>query len=251
LNLEYVPLLDMQRNLYAMPTGMERFEAYLDMMIDRETGDMKLPLASMNPMGKSHLVQFIDTLIGLGADELGETAVAEALHATREVAGDYRVALVTIDDSHGGWTNRYATEFGHRLNQSNYHKRGWIAAAMWSSERYTPEAIKVEIHTCIFRLVHTLQHGYPVTLGDALQQEGFALFRAGASEPTLAEVDYCKTRSILAPLLNESAMHTIMPALFGDDAADEFGYSQLGLPPRAGLALALHDARSESQRAVS
>jgi hypothetical protein len=49
LRLEFVPLLQVQRDLYSLPRGWERFRAYLKTMVDPETKDLKLPLAAMNP----------------------------------------------------------------------------------------------------------------------------------------------------------------------------------------------------------
>jgi hypothetical protein len=43
MNLSFVPLLQVQRDLYAMPRGMERFREYIRTMVDEETGDLALP----------------------------------------------------------------------------------------------------------------------------------------------------------------------------------------------------------------
>src|SRR5437879_1765320 len=49
--LTYVPLLRVQRDLYRIPRGRDRFRAYLRTMIDWDIEDMRLPLGAMNPMG--------------------------------------------------------------------------------------------------------------------------------------------------------------------------------------------------------
>jgi hypothetical protein len=43
MKLEHVPLLKIQRELYGIPRGFERFRAYLKTMIDAETRDLALP----------------------------------------------------------------------------------------------------------------------------------------------------------------------------------------------------------------
>ena len=53
MELEFVPLLGIQRDIYRLPRGRERFEAYLHTMVDSRTGDLALPLVDMNPMGRS------------------------------------------------------------------------------------------------------------------------------------------------------------------------------------------------------
>ena len=53
MRLEYVPLLKVQRDLYELPRGMERFREYIRTMSDAATGDLKFPLVAMNPMGRT------------------------------------------------------------------------------------------------------------------------------------------------------------------------------------------------------
>src|SRR6188508_2557185 len=111
MKLHFLPLLQIQRDLYAMPRGMERFREYIKTMTDPETGDLALPLVAMNPMGKDHIPALIDQYIALGAESVAQDAMA---HVTGDFSRDYKVALVVSDDLKGGWTNRWASEFGHR-----------------------------------------------------------------------------------------------------------------------------------------
>lgn len=238
MKLEYVPLLRVQRNLYALPRGMERFQEYLRTMIDPATGDIALPLAGMNPMGKEHLPKFIDGLLALNADG----AAAAATHRTGpKVAGDpgaFRVCCVVVDDLHGGWTNRYATEYAYRFDQGAYYKRGWIAAILWTSETYGAEQVGAEVAACIYRSAYVQRHGRARTLSDHLAQEAWVLSQAGVSEQALDAEDVEYTAHVLAPLLARTDQPTLTAALFGDEAARNLGYPPLGLSARAGLALA-------------
>ena len=70
MNLTFVPLLQVQRDLYALPRGMERFREYIRTMTDADTGDLTLPLVAMNPMGKDHVPALIDDYLALGAEEI-------------------------------------------------------------------------------------------------------------------------------------------------------------------------------------
>ena len=66
MTLEYLPLLKVQRDLYDLPRGIERFREYIQTM----TGggdELKLPLVAMNPMGKGHLPPFLDHLLAIDA----------------------------------------------------------------------------------------------------------------------------------------------------------------------------------------
>ena len=69
--LAYIPLLGVQRELYRLPRSRERFEASLAATIDREANDIRLPLASMNPMAKDHAPPLLDQLIAAGAVDVG------------------------------------------------------------------------------------------------------------------------------------------------------------------------------------
>ena len=102
MQLTYVPLLDEQRELYRWPRDLKRFRAYLHMTIDSASLRVKLPTLSMNPIAKEHVGVFLDALIALDADGVGEDAMREAEPALRDVPGSYRVGLVVCDDA-GGW----------------------------------------------------------------------------------------------------------------------------------------------------
>ena len=126
MKLSLLPLLQIQRDLYALPRGFARFREYIKTMTDPETGDLALPLVAMNPMGKEHVPALIDQYIALDAETIAQEAIdvwkagalAPASATAKAVAfqtQDYKVALVVSDDLKGGWTNRWASEFGHRI----------------------------------------------------------------------------------------------------------------------------------------
>jgi hypothetical protein len=80
-----------------------------------------------------------------------------------------------------------------------------------------------------------------------LRQEGTAMAAAGCVEPALESEDLAYTRTILEPLLEATDRATAMACLFGDAAANALGYRAQGLSHRAGLALALQQARSNER----
>jgi len=86
-------------------------------------------------------------------------------------------------------------------------------------------------------------HRLPATLGEMLAQEGHAMARAGCSGPSLEADDLAYTRSVIGPHLGAKDRATVIACLFGDPAAHALGYPPHGLSDRAGLALALHQAR--------
>lgn len=246
MKLEFVPLLQVQRDLYDMPRGMERFREYLRTMIDAQTRDLKLPLVAMNPMGKDHIAPFLERLLAMQAEEVGADACAEGALRLREEPGEYRVCLVVSDDLKGGWTNRHTSELGYRFEQGAYYKRGWIPAILWTSETYSTESVREEVLLCVARAAYVQRHGSAGTLAERLEQEAYAMHLAGSTSPVLEPEDLAYSREVIATHLYRQDMPTAIAALFGDAAARELGHPPLGLSPRAGLAVALAMANERS-----
>ncbi len=261
MNMTFVPLLRVQRELYAMPRGMERFREYIKAMTDAETGDLALPLVAMNPMGKDHVPALIDEYLAMGAETIAEEAIADVWRAGASApAGaatakavalqtkadrSYRVALVVSDDLKGGWTNRWASEYSHRIEGAAITRRGWLVGLLWTSEPASEQNVRDAVLTSIYRAEYLHTHRAPATLGEMLDQEGHAMWRAGCTTPQLDDDDLAYTRSIVEPLRGASDRATVMACLFGDTAAKALGYPPQGLTDRAGLALALSEARTE------
>jgi hypothetical protein len=236
--LDYVPLLQVQRDLYALPRNMARFRQYLRTMIDREKQDLKLPLVAMNPMGKEHLPVFLDRLIEFDADGVAGEAASSAAGSLRDEPGIYKVCLVVSDDLLGGWTNRYTSEFVHRFHEIALNQRGWITGILWTSETYDADSVRLETAVSVFRAAYIRRNGVAGSLGEMMAQEVHTMRKSKCPPPTLDIDDLRYTREVLAPLLGSSDRPTVIAALFGDAAARELGYPPLGLSPRAGLELA-------------
>ena len=178
MDLEFVPLLPIQRELYRIPRGRERFHAYLRTMVDAETGDLALLLVAMNPMGKDHLPALLDILIELKADDVAQAAMVSAGATVADVAVRFKAGLVVADNAHGGWTDRYCSEFSHRFEGKALYTRGWIVGILWTSETPSEESVRQEVLTAIHRVAHIRRQGPATTLGGMLDQEGTAMASA-------------------------------------------------------------------------
>jgi hypothetical protein len=246
MQLEYVPLLQIQRDLYHLPRGFERFRAYLQAMVDPETRDLSLPpLVAMNPMGKDHVPALLDQLLAFDADGVAAAAIAAAMPKLAHIAGAFKIGLAIADDLKGGWTNRYASEFSSRFEIKPILKRGWLTGILWTSETPSIQTTRETALMTVYRAAYVQQHGLAQTLREMLAQEGYAMAMAGCSQPALEADDLAYTREIITPYLDAKDRPTVMTCLFGDDAAQALGYPPQGLSPRAGFALALHDAPIE------
>jgi hypothetical protein len=244
MNVEFIPLLQIQRDLYSLPKGPERFRAYLKTMVNLDGTDVRLPpLVAMNPMGKNHVPDLLDSLLAMEAEIAAAQAGAEAASRLAGVPGDFKLGLVVVDDLMGGWTNRHFSEFFHRFEGPSAYKRGWISSWIWSSETPTLQAIREEVMAVVFRTAYVIKHGAALNLADMLAQEGHVMAMAGCSEPSLEAADLDYTREVLQPHLQATDLPTLIPCLFGDRAAHALGYPPQGLSHRAGLALALSEAQ--------
>ncbi len=250
MKVQFVPLLQIQRDLYRIPRGVERFRAYLETMVNSDGTDVRLPpLVAMNPMAKDHVPTLLDALLALDAEAVAAQATAQAKDNLADAPGDFQLGLVVADDLMGGWTNRYASEFSGLFEGHLAYKRGWLSAVLWSSEIPKAQTVREAVMTTIFRTAYVLQHGPALTLRDMLAREGHVMAMAGCSEPSLDPADLDYTREVLKPLLKSTDQPTLIACLFGDSAARALGYPPQGLSQRAGLALALNEARQGISRA--
>src|SRR5262249_30072707 len=262
MNLDYVPLLRVMREIQSIPRGQppdfngkRRFRHYLRTIFDYERKVVKLlPLLYMNPMGKDHVTALLDAYLAMDADGIGARVAAEVAAQYADVSGDFKVGLIVADDLMGGGTNRYDYEFAFRFGPGHLPSGGvtrsrwltdlWLQGVLWSSEPASERAVREAILTAAHRVAYMHQHGPARTLRQMLAQEGQVMALAGCSGPTLEAEDIAYTREVLIPYLDADDMRTCIECLFGDAAARTLGFTPQGLSPWAGLALALHDARS-------
>lgn len=255
MNLDYVPLIPVMRDLHGLPRGMARFREYLRTIFPKnDDADQLLPLLAMNPMGRDHVTVLLDTLLAIGADEIAARTAAEASTLLTGVPGDFKVGIVIADDVKGAWTNRYADEFSFRFGPDHVRSRTgptrrprwlkdfWIVAVLWSSEAATEVTVRQAVLTATFRMAYVHQHGHARTLRDMLTQEGRVMAKAGCTEPFLDAEDLAYTREVLALFYDAEDKRTCIECLFGDAAGHTLGLTPRGLSAWAGLALALHDA---------
>ena len=261
MNLDYVPLLRVMRELQSIPRGQppdfngkRRFRQYLRTIFDYDRKVIKLaPLFFMNPMGKDHVTALLDAYLAMDGDGIGARVTAEVAALYADVPGDFKVGLIVADDLMGGWTNRYDHEFLFRfgpprlpsggVERSPWLKDLWLTGVLWSSEAASEPAVRESILTAAHRVAYMHRHGPARTLRDMLAQEGQVMALAGCSGPTLDAEDIAYTREVLIPYLDTDDMRTCIECLFGDEAGRTLGFTPRGLSPWAGLALALHDAR--------
>lgn len=242
MQFEYVPLLQVQRDLCDLPRGSARFENYIATLRGKTADDMELPLSAFNPMGKDHVTARLDEYLAVDADTIARDAVAKAAnvvsHEDPLEDQQFQVALVLADDAMGGWTNRYATEFDHRFGGRGNHRRGWTTGLLWTSEPPTPELARDAAWQAVARAAYVTRSGYAATLGEMIQQLRFTMANSRAVNPLDAdEIEY--TAEVIRPVLDSPVRAIQIACLFGDVAAKELGHTPFGLSPWAGFELAV------------
>jgi hypothetical protein len=252
VKLEYVPLFQVQRTLQGLPRDHERFRQYLLTIRAPEGTSLELPsLIAMNPMGKEHVTDLLDALLSLDADSIAARATAQASARLEDTPGECKITLVIADDLKGGWTNRYANEFTHRFECGGttgilprWLNDFWITGLLWSSEPASERAVREAILTVAYRTAYIQWHGPARTLRQRLAQEGAVMAMAGCAGPVFDSEEIAYSREVLKPFLESEDMRTCIECLFGDVASGTLGFTPRGLSRWAGLAVALHDARS-------
>src|SRR5947209_17165069 len=162
MNLHYIPLLQIQRELQGLPSNMDRFRQYLRTIIGPDGNTVELPpLGIMNPMGKEHVTVLLDAYLALDADGIATRALAEASAQVADTPGDFKVALVVVDDLKGGWTNRYDYEFTLRFGQRpragsrpKWLKDYWLTGVLWSSEPTSESAVREAVLSVVYRTAY-------------------------------------------------------------------------------------------------
>ncbi|MHB8605723.1 MAG: hypothetical protein ACYDCK_10760 [Thermoplasmatota archaeon] len=248
MHVEHVPLLHRLAALYAQPRGMDRFRAYVAAMTGG-TGDAELaPLVLANPMAREHVAARVDELIALGAERVAADAGREAEARLVQTSLALKMGLVVADDLKGGWTDRHLTEYPSRFEGTKGTlARKWASVVLWVSDVPDLARIREETLAAIYRAAHQHVFAIPRTLAEALTQEGRAARFAGATGPTLAEAELAHARDVLAKHAEASDRATMLPAMYGDAVARKVGNPPLGLPERAGFAVALVDALADAR----
>jgi hypothetical protein len=251
MKFELMPILEKLRDLYVIPRGPDRFGAYIDLATGGATASKDIPyppLVTVNPMAKEHALEFVESWIALGAENVARTVLEEANLRLESV--DYpntiKVGLSVLDDLKGGWTNRTFNDAARFKAGQSLEKTGWVCVPVWTSEIPKLEELRTVVLESACRAAYVVQHGDPKTLREMMAQEGAVAAFASRSlefdnlEFQQEELEY--SRTVIAPHLESTHQPTVIACLYGDEAAKEIGYPPLGLSKNAGFQIALADA---------
>lgn len=244
--IEFVPLLQIQRELLDIPHGMERFNSYLDTVLNKTKDDVELvPMLAMNPMSREHVAGALDRLLAIEAETAGARTVAGFQTRCPFIQSTLKVGMVILDDVAGGGTNRPLMTAEAIMSGLAKHDRGWIPIGLWASENYTWETVYQTTLRGIYSHFYKARHRAPATLREAMRQEGMVAKFADIP-PMLEEEDLAYSQTVLTAYLERSDFPTVVACLLGDEAAVSVGFPPIGLSLNAGIEVGIMEAWAEN-----
>jgi len=241
-----VPTLEKLRDLYRIPVGPQRFQAYIDTVVGGAQHSLELhlaPLVQANPMAKTHALECVQRWIDLRAEDHAREVFKEVHTERGDLPTDrtVKVGFTVLDDLKGGWTQRTFNDAARFETGLYLERTGWASLKLWTSEIPALETVRPLVLEGIYRTEFVVQHGDPRTLSEMMRQEGLASAFAGrALEFGPEELEY--SRAVLAPYFESAEQPTTFAGMYGDGAARELGYPPLGLSAGAGFQVGLANA---------
>jgi hypothetical protein len=240
MSFEVRPVLEAMLALYQKPRDRARFDAYLHLLNGGTKADLAVPVMHFNPMAKDALVARLRELLEIDAEKIAAEALQQ-LNAETEAPPDeprFQVVLNLADDLHGGWTNRYTTDFANTFDLGALLKRGFCTPILWASEAYTPALIRQRTQAQAWRTRYCAQHARPHTVAEYLAQEHFVA-RHVPEEVSVAPEARCALRARYVTVQHATDVATLLTFFYGDVAAEQLGHPVWGnWPANAGFLLA-------------
>lgn len=251
MTFELLPIFDAMYELYAKPRSFERFNEYLKLLQGNSKDDMELPIGGYNPMAKDHLLQKIDELTALNAEQIIKNTLAGLNGKLRNEHNDqhFKVVPNISDDLHGAWTNRYTTDYDSKFKLNALITRHFCTPIFWTSEQYDEQKIVIRTLEYCYRTFYWFSHPRPQTLGEHVAQE---IFVAGqVNTPVNMNPDFKKLDSFYISNKDNTDYLTIFNFLYGDDAMISLGNEPKGIPYEfAGFEYARRQARNAAQKGI-
>jgi hypothetical protein len=227
MNFELIPILDTMAELYKKPANMDRFNEYIK-LLSGNNNDLEVPIGGYNPMGKEHVLEKINELQSLKAEEIAKDCLSElnSKLSSLKHKNNFKVVLNLSDDLKGGWTNRYTSDYDSKFKLNALVMRNFCTPIFWTGENYDPQKIKNRVLEYCYRNVHWLDHSKPQTLEDHILQENFVA--KSLDQKPLIDLDLKSLSEFYNSNKNTENYLTIFNFLYGDKAMEALGNKPLG-----------------------
>ncbi|MEM9076784.1 MAG: hypothetical protein AAGC43_07085 [Bacteroidota bacterium] len=223
------PVLDQMQSLYELPRDQKRFEAYLEMLQGKQKGNMILPIAGYNPMGKENVLEKIQELKNLNAEELiGEVLdkinIKEDIHALPNI----QLVLNLADDVGGVWSNKCTVDYSSKFEFGPLLKRNFCAPYFWSSEGFTKNNIETRVVQYAYRTIFWIKNGTPRTLKDFVLQEIYVFAKGSQNEKEIPEYRLEEVQHFFNQNSESEEYSLLFNFFYGDKASNELNYPTYG-----------------------
>jgi len=219
------PILDTMIAFYELPRTPERFNRYLELLRGNTKDDLVLPVGGFNPMAKEHIMEKLQELKTLQIEKI-MTEITIQLNSHYHPKAAIEVVFNLADDLHGGWTNRFSTDYSSKFKLNALVQRNFCTPFFWTSEIPSERLIRERTREYLLRTLFWKTHSKPQTLNDFFNQEQFVMLHASKklNHPDMDQVDsFLKT-------YGESDEETVIFNFFyGDEASESLGYPCYGI----------------------
>ncbi len=230
MRFELLPTIDKMIELYSLPRTPERFQKYLQILQGNQDGNLEFPIQGFNPMAKGHVLERLQELKAIDA----EAIMADTINSLnryldkKHLDKTFKVALNLADDLHGGWTNRFTTDYDSKFKISGLLSRGFCTPIFWSSE--TPNEMETVLKTSayIYRTIYRLDHPTPETLKEHVAQESFVaqetVKQYGCDNDDMKQLEH-----FFVEHADSTDFHLIFNFFYGDAASKSLEFPTFGL----------------------
>lgn len=229
MKFELLPTVDVMLGIYKMPLSMERFNAYIKILQGNTKDDLVMPVGGFNPMAKDHAIQKLEELKALQAEAIIQKTLSaiNTKFSNHKNPGVFRVALNLSDDLHGGWTNRYTSDYDSKFKINALVNRKFCTPIFWTSENFTAELIEERTLEYVYRTVYWQSNPKPKTLEDHIVQEKFVAENIGRKSSTKINTE--SLESFYKKHHQSEEYHIIFNFLYGDAASKSLEFPTHGI----------------------
>lgn len=224
-----LPVIDVMISFYQLPLTPDRFQQYLKMLEGGKKGDLLFPISGFNPMAKGHVLDKLNELKTIGAEDLMEDAIKKInwKFASQYKGKQFNLALNLSDDLKGGWTNRFTSDYDSKFRINGLINRNFCVPVFWSSEPVTKDIVRNRATEYMLRTIYRIDHSIPLTLEDHLVQENFVaneMERLG-NVPADRSV---RNEKLYNQHKNSSEYAVIFNFFYGDAASESLSFKTFG-----------------------
>ncbi|MEM8845831.1 MAG: hypothetical protein AAGD17_01900 [Bacteroidota bacterium] len=247
-----IPILDKMHSLYQLPRNPKRFETYLEMLQGKQKGDMILPIAGYNPMGKDNVLEKIQELKNLKAEDLIQD-VLETINAEEKVHtfSDIHVVINLADDVGGAWSNKCTVDYTSKFDIDPLLKRNFCTPYFWSSENFTEENVKKRALEYAYRTLFCRKQGSPRTLKDYVSQETYVFSKRNYGKSEAPQFDLEAVKKFFIENSESEEYSLLFNFFYGDQASNELNYPIYGASENQGFLFSAHLAKNKKWNELS